>query len=374
MTMTLHSAAATLADYARQAEARLPAEVWHYVQQGAAVECTGRNGHTRRANEAAFDAIPLLPRPLADLRGGHTRIELFGRTYAHPLMLAPIAYQRLFDAQGEVGSAMAAQAQQAVMMVSSLASQPLADIAATGVELWFQLYWQAGRDATLRLLRKAEDAGAQAMVFTVDAPIKAATLKLPAGLRAVNLEPEPPLPTITPEQSVVFDQWMQLAPRWEDLAWLRQQTRLPLLVKGLLHADDAQRALDLGADGLVVSNHGGRVIDGIPPALQVLQDFHARFGSDTVLLFDSGVRSGADAYKAIACGAQAVLIGRPYVWALAAAGPMGVAHVIRLLRDELEMTMALLGHSTIADVRGVAAAAAATVAAAAKHSVSAPSK
>ncbi len=338
----------SIAAYAAQAEATLPAEIWHYLEAGNGA------GRTLLANAAAFDAIPVVPRPLADVRGGHTRIELFGRNYAHPLMLAPIAYQRLFHAQGEVGTAMAAQAQQAVMMVSSLASQPLTDIAATGVDLWFQLYWQAGRDATLRLLRKAEEAGAQAIVFTVDAPVKQATLNLPAGLRAVNLDPEPPLPALAPGQSVVFDQWMQLAPRWDDLAWLRAQTRLPLLVKGMLHADDAQRALDLGCDGLVVSNHGGRVIDGTPPALHVLQQFHERFGDGTVLLFDSGVRSGTDAHKAIACGARAVLIGRPFVWGLAAAGPMGVAHVIRLLRDELEMTMALLGHSSLAAIRATA--------------------
>jgi 4-hydroxymandelate oxidase len=339
------SIASTLADYARQAEARLPAAIWHYLQDGAG------DDRTRHANEAAFDALALLPRPLADVRGGHTRIELFGRPYAHPLMLAPIAYQRLFCPQGEVGVAMAAQAQQAVMLISSLASQPLAEIAATGVDAWFQLYWQAGRDATLRLLRKAEDSGAQAIVFTVDAPVKQATLDLPAGLHAVNLEPAPQLPALAPGQSAVFDQWMSVAPRWDDLAWLRGQTRLPLLVKGLLHVDDAQRALDSGCDGLVVSNHGGRVIDGTPAALQVLQQFHQRFGDGTVLLLDSGLRSGADAFKAISCGARAVLIGRPYVWALAAAGPLGVAHVIRLLRDELEMTMALSGHASIDAVR-----------------------
>ncbi len=339
----MNSVAATLAAYARQAQAQLPAEVWHYLQEG--------DEHARLANQAAFGEMTLLPRPLTDVRGGHTRIELLRRTYAHPLMLAPIAYQRLFHAQGEVGAAMAAQAQQAVMLVSSLASQPLADIAATDVDIWFQLYWQAGREATLRLLRKAEDAGAHAIVFTVDAPVKRATLHLPASVCAINLEPERPLPAITPTQSVVFDQWMSIAPRWDDLAWLRQQTRLPLLVKGLLYADDAQRALDLGCDGLVVSNHGGRVIDGTPPALRVLQQFHARFGDSAALLFDGGLRSGTDAFKAIACGARAVLVGRPYVWALAATGPMGVAHLIRLLRDELEMTMALMGHSSIDSVR-----------------------
>lgn len=337
--------AATFAEYARQAEAKLPAEVWRYLQDGDG------DGLTHRANRDAFDAIPLVPRPLADVRGGHTRIELFGRSYPHPLMLAPIAYQRLFHAQGEIGTAMAAQAQQAVMLVSSLASASLAGIAATGADVWFQLYWQSGRDATLRLLRKAEEHGAQAIVFTVDAPVKPATLHLPDGLHAVNLEPGPLLPAIAGDQSAVFDQWMFVAPRWDDLDWLRRQTQLPLLVKGVLHIDDARRALTIGCDGLVVSNHGGRVLDGMPPALSVLRQFRARLGDRTVLLCDSGIRSGTDACKAMAFGANAVLLGRPHVWALAATGPMGVAHVIRLLRDEVEMTMALLGYPTIADLR-----------------------
>ncbi len=347
----MNPVAATLAEYARQAEAKLPADVWRYLQDGAG------DGRTRRANDAAFDAIPLLPRPLADVRGGHTRVELFGKTYAHPLMLAPIAYQRLFHPQGETGTAMAAQAQQAVMLLSSLSSQTIAEVAATSVDWWFQLYWQSGRDASLRLLRKAEQAGAQALVFTVDAPVKQATLNLPAGLHAVNLEAEAALPPIGPGQSAVFDQWMSVAPRWEDLAWLRAQTTLPLLVKGLLHADDAGRALELGCDGLVVSNHGGRVIDGTPPAIEVLREFRQRLGAGVTLLFDSGIRSGADAYKAIACGAKAVLVGRPAIWALAAAGPMGVAHVLRLLRDELEMTMALMGQANIADILQASASA-----------------
>ncbi len=335
---------ASIADYGAAARAMLPAEIWDYLDGGSG------NGHTRRDNEHVFEAITLKPRPLADLRGAHTRTTLFGRVLAHPLLLAPVAYQRLFDAQGEVGVAMAAAAQQTPFIVSSLASQPLTDIAATGADLWFQLYWQAGRDATLRLLRRAEQAGAQAIVFTVDAPVKQATLVLPDGVVAANLEPAPSPAAVPEGGSVVFDHWMAIAPRWDDLDWLRQQTRLPLLVKGLLHADDAQRAVDAGCDGLVVSNHGGRILDGTPTSLNVLREFRQRLPASLPLLFDSGVRSGHDAFKAIAAGAQAVLVGRPYLWGLAAAGPMGVAHVIRLLRDELEMTMALTGCRTVASI------------------------
>lgn len=342
----MHPTCESIAAYREKARQVLPQEIWHYLDAGSGA------GRTLRDNESAFDRIPLLPRPLADVRGGHTRIDLFGQTLAHPFLLAPVAYQRLFHPQGEAGSAMAAQAQQAIMIVSSLASQPLADIVNSGVDWWFQLYWQGGREATLRLLRKAEQAGAKAIVFTVDAPIKQATLALPAGIRAVNLDSEPALPALADGQSVVFDQWMALAPRWEDLGWLRAQTRLPLLVKGLLHADDAVRAMDAGCDGLVVSNHGGRVLDGTPASLDALRHFRRRLGPSLPLLFDSGIRRGGDAFKAIAVGADAVLVGRPAIWGLAAAGPLGVAHVLRLLRDELEMTMALTGCSDLASVRG----------------------
>ncbi len=333
----------SVAAYAETARATLPPEIRDYLDAGSG------HGRTRRDNEVAFDTMALRPRPLADVRGGHTRIELFGRTLAHPLLLAPIAYQRLFHPQGETGVAMAAAAQETPLIVSSLASEPLEAIATGGADLWFQLYWQSDRERTLRLLRRAEAAGAQAIVFTVDAPVKQATLALPPEIAAVNLEPAP-LPPLAAGASAVFGQWMAVAPRWEDLDWLRGQTRLPLLVKGLLHAEDASRALAAGCDGLVVSNHGGRIIDGTPSALAVLQEFRQALGPSAPLLFDSGIRSGQHAFKAIRAGAQAVLVGRPYAWGLAAAGPMGVAHVIRLLRDELEMTMALMGCATVASI------------------------
>lgn len=336
----------SIAAYAVKAQTTLTPDIWRYLDSGSGSE------YTKHDNTRDFGRIALMPRPLADVRGGHTRTELFGRQLAHPFLLAPIAYHRLFHADGEVGSAMAAQAQQSTMIVSSLASQALGDIAATGVDWWFQLYWQGGREATLKLLHKAEEAGAQAIVFTVDAPVKQATLALPQGVRAVNLESEPVLPAIAAGQSAVFDQWMAIAPRWDDLAWLRTQTTLPLLVKGLLHADDALRASGLGCDGLVVSNHGARVIDGTPTSLATLQRFRKVLPASLPLLFDSGIRSGADAFKAIALGAQAVLVGRPAIWGLAAAGPLGVAHVLRLLRDEFEMTMALAGCADLNSIAG----------------------
>jgi 4-hydroxymandelate oxidase len=219
---------------------------------------------------------------------------------------------------------------------------------------WFQLYWQGSRLRTERLLQHALRAGCSAVVFTVDAPIKHALLVLPDTVQAVNLEPMEPFETaqtgLPVGASPVFDGWMAQAPTWDDLAWLRRQTDLPLLIKGVLHPDDAQAALDVGCDGIVVSNHGGRVLAGAPSSLQALGPIVQRVGGRVPVLLDSGLRSGADVFVALALGASAVLIGRAFVWGLTAQGALGVAHVIRLLRDGLEMTMALTGCAALADI------------------------
>lgn len=333
-------------DYLPLAQARLDAGIWHYLQEG--------DNHD---NEAALAGVRLTPRPLRAVSGGHTRVTLFGQELQHPFLLAPIAYQRLFHPDGEAASAMAAAAQGGQMVISSLASQTIESIAQAGREVgsatsnpapWFQLYWQNDRARTRSLLHKAIAAGCSAVVFTVDAPIKLATMQLPADVHAVNLDASvrPELPA---GGSVVFDGWMAHAPTWDDLVWLRSETKLPLLVKGLLHPDDAARAMAAGCDGIVVSNHGGRVLSGATISLTALQQIVRRIDGKVPVLFDSGIRSGRDVFVALAHGATAVLVGRPYVWGLASHGAMGVAHVIRLLRDELEMTMALTGCVTLAD-------------------------
>lgn len=332
-----------VSDYLPLAEARLPLPIWRYLQGGDDGD-----------NERALAAVRLLPRPLSNVRGGHTRLTLWNQSFDHPVMLAPVAYQRLFHADGEAASAMAATAQGGQYLISSLASQPVATIVQAGGNPdgrgpWFQLYWQNDRPRTQRLLRSAVDAGCSAIVFTVDAPVKMATLALPDGVDAVNLEPPVPRP-IAPGGSEVFDGFMAHAPDWDDLAWLRQQTQLPLLIKGILHPDDAERALDAGCDGVVVSNHGGRVMRGTPASLDALSHIVRRLDGRAPVLFDSGIRRGRDVFVALACGAKAVLIGRPYLWGLAANGAMGVAHVIRLIRDELEMTMALTGCRQLSDI------------------------
>lgn len=340
-------------DYLPLAEACLSPSIWNYLQAGSSDASVTDKQNT-------FTTIRLIPRPLRNVQNGHTRLTLYGQELAHPLLLAPVSYQRLFHADGECASAMAASAQGGQMLVSSLASQPFAAIARAsspeklddpGFQLpWFQLYWQGERERTARLLQRAAATGFSVVVLTVDAPIKRASFQLPDDVTAVNLENHPPPAPLSQAQSMVFDGWMKQAPTWDDVAWLRQQTQLPFLLKGILHPDDAEHVLTLGCDGIVVSSHGGRVLNGALTSLDVLPDIVQRIDGRMPILFDSGIRSGHDAFIALALGATAVLVGRPYLWGLTVGGALGVAHVIRLLRDELEMTMALTGCAQLGDI------------------------
>ncbi len=328
----------TAVDYLAFAEQCLSKEVWHYLQSGS-----GR-GLTSSRNRKVFEDISLMPRPLSEVKGGDTQIDLFGQSFGHPLILAPLAYQRLFHPDGEIATALACAAQGGQMAVSSLASQTVETIIeAAGQSLWFQLYWQGDREMTLRLVKRAINAGYSAIMFTVDAPVKQVAIALPKEVSAVNLEAPIALVQQPNGKSTVFHGWMQQAPDWDDLMWLRDQINVPLIIKGILHSTDAERAVMLGCDGIVVSNHGGRVLDGVPASLTMLPEITRAISGKAKILLDSGIRDGQDVFKALALGADAVMVGRPYIWGLATSGALGVAHVIRLMRDELEMTMALCG-------------------------------
>jgi 4-hydroxymandelate oxidase len=340
-----------LADYAAHARTLLDPAAWAYLDGGAG------DGHTVVDNEAAWQRIRLLPRVLRPLAGGHTRIQLLGRSLAHPLLVAPMAYQRLAHADGELATAHATAAQQAGMVVSTQASVTLESIAqavaadAHRGPLWFQLYAQPERSATLELVRRAESAGYEALVLTVDAPVHGARdaerrsgFRLPPGMSAVKLAP----PRTATAANSVFEH-LASAPTWDDVDWLCANTRLPVLLKGVSHPDDALRALRCGVRGLVVSNHGGRTLDTMPATAELLPGIVQAVGGQVPVLVDGGIRRGTDVLKAIALGASAVLIGRPVVWGLASAGAMGVAHVLRLLRDELEIAMTLTGCATLSD-------------------------
>lgn len=343
----------SLADYERRAAAHMAPGVWRHVQEGAGREIT------LRENRAAFDRIGLLPRAMADL-SGTTRIELFGRSHATPIMLAPIAYQRLAHPDGELATARAATALDTGMVASTLSSVRLEDIAACArllaaelarpaPPLWFQLYLQQERAHSLELVRRAEEAGYEAIVLTIDAGLKPSGIVLPDGVEAVNLAGMPrPRQTSMPGGAILLGTPLATAaPGWEDLAWLRAATRLPILVKGMVLAQDARRAVEEGVDGLIVSNHGGRVLDGLPSPVELIQSVAEATGGAVPLLLDGGVRQGTDVVKALALGARAVLVGRPQMHALAVGGMAGAAHMIHLLRTELEAAMAQLGCPTV---------------------------
>lgn len=346
----------TLADHETSAQTRLDANAWAYFSGGAADELT------LHANRQAWDHLQLLPRVLQPLAGGHTRVQLLGRTLAHPILLAPVAYQKMAHPDGELASAHAAAALGAGMVLSTQASVALESVARAVLPeagrgpLWFQLYLQHDRSFTRELVQRIEAAGYEALVLTVDAPTsgardreRRANFRLPPGISAVNLAglAPAPAPELMPGQSVLFDDLLHHAPSWDDVAWLQAQTRLPVLLKGVLHEDDARQAARLGLGGVIVSNHGGRTLDTTPATAQVLPRIVTALGGTMPVLVDGGIRRGTDVLKAMALGASAVLLGRPYVYGLANAGAIGVAHVLRLLRDELEIAMALCGCRTL---------------------------
>jgi 4-hydroxymandelate oxidase len=347
---------ACAADYERYAIHHIEAHAWRHIQGGADQNLTLTH------NRQAWDGLRLLPQPIADLGNAHTRTTLLGHDLVSPILLAPVAYQCLAHPEGELATVRAATALQTGMLVSTLSSYTLEDIAQAsqaaaaemgqGAPRWFQLYLQPDRAHSLQLIRRAEAAGYTAIVWTVDASIKRSGFALPYGVEAANLRDMPSATHTSALQGPMLfgTPLMQQAPSWDDLRWLRAHTQLPLIVKGILSPAQARQAVAYGADALVVSNHGGRVLDGVVSPVEVLPAIAAAVGASTPLLVDSGVRYGTDVVKALALGAHAVLIGRPQMHALATAGLLGVAHLLHLLRAELELAMAHLGCARVADI------------------------
>lgn len=349
----------SLGDHEKHARQHLDDNAWAYFSGGAGDEIT------LRSNQRAWEKILLSPRVLQAVAGGHTRLQLLGRTLAHPILLAPVAFQRMAHPDAELATAHAAAALGAGLVLSTQSSVPLESVAqailgeATRGPLWFQLYLQPDRGFTRALVQRAEQAGFEALVLTVDAPVQGvrdrerrAGFKLPQGVSAANLRdmaqlPHKPLP---PGGSRLFDDLLTTAPVWADVAWLLEQTSLPVVLKGVSHVDDARQARALAVAGLIVSNHGGRTLDTVAPTASALPRLVDVIAGSMPVLVDGGLRRGTDVLKAIALGATAVLVGRPYVYGLANAGAIGVAHVVRLLRDELEVAMALCGCRTLDQV------------------------
>jgi len=343
-------------DYAALARQRMSASVWAFIQGGAADELTAEE------NSAAFARLHLLSRVLNNVSGGNSEVNLFGYTHSSPILLAPVAFQQLAHPDGEHATVLAASAMNTTMVVSTQAGFALEDLAQRAhTPLWFQLYIQPDREFTAQLVARAQAAGYQALVLTVDAPIhgprnreQRAGFVLPPFISPVNLHG---MRTLAPQSlqpggpSLLHSEHVRYAATWADVQWLRKLTRLPILLKGILAADDALRALDAGIDGIIVSNHGGRTLDTLPATINVLPSIAQAVNGRIPLLLDGGIRRGTDIFKALALGAKAVLVGRPFIHGLAAAGAPGVAHVLHILRSELEMSMVLCGCKTLADIQ-----------------------
>jgi 4-hydroxymandelate oxidase len=344
-----------LLDYGRLAPARMSRMAWEYFNGSAGDELTAR------WNEEAFGRILLRTRNLVDVSSIDLRVELLGREMAFPILLAPTAYQRLAHPEGELATARGASAAGATMVLSSHATTSLEDVAAASKgPKWFQLYVNPDRDFTRALVLRAEAAGYQALVLTVDTPIlgmryreQRVNFTLPKGIERANLRGlSGAKGGHRPSGADIYS--ITLDPRltWKDVDWLRSITRMPILLKGVMNADDAGRSVDAGAAGLIVSNHGGRNIDTVPATMDVLPEIVERVSGRVPVLVDGGIRRGTDVLKALAMGAKAVLVGRPCIYGLAVGGADGVADVINILRRELAMAMAMTGLTSVAQVDG----------------------
>ncbi|MDQ0993883.1 alpha-hydroxy acid oxidase [Streptomyces sp. V3I7] len=337
-------------DYEAAARDRLQKPVWDYIAGGSGDETT------LRADRAAYGRYALRPRVLVDVDRCDTATTLLGSPVALPVAVAPMAYHRLVHPDGELATVRAAGETGALTVTSTFASTTLEDTAAAATgPLWLQLYVLRRREVTEALVRRAEAAGYRALVVTVDTPRMARRERdlrngfgLPPHIVPSNLDGARAQGLHNGQEGVSLLARHAAAHHdasftWQDLAWLRSLTRLPLVLKGVLTAEDARRAADHGVEGLIVSTHGGRQLDGVVPALEALPEVVAAVPEHCEVLVDGGVRRGTDVLKALALGARAVLVGRPVLWGLAVDGAPGAARVLSLLHDELEEAMALSG-------------------------------
>lgn len=342
-------------DYEQLAPSFIAADRFAYI--------AGGSGHdvTLHKNREAFADFSLVPRLFHDVSSGNTQLNLLGQTLTHPVLLAPVAYQALVHSEAEIATAYAAESTDTCMVVSTLSSATLERVAKrAGQERWFQLYFQARDEDTFALVHRVAQAGYRAIVVTLDAAVQTPSIRaMRAGFRLPNdivpanlIHQQASEPAAMPAgQNHIFQCYAQHTLTRQQLKKLIEVSPLPVLVKGVLDAGDAGELKALGVAGIVVSNHGGRTIDCVPASLAMLSAIRQEVGNDYPLLLDSGIRSGADIFKAIALGADAVLIGRLQVYALAVAGALGVAHMLKLLRQELELCMATTGCVSIEDIK-----------------------
>jgi 4-hydroxymandelate oxidase len=330
----------SLLDFEEIARHRMPSMVYEFVASGAADE------KTLQWNREAYDRVRLRPRVLQNVTSVDLSVTLLGQRHPSPILLAPVAYQRLMHPEGELETARGAGAAGATWVVSTSTNTPIEEIAqAATAPLWFQLYMQSDREFTRDLVARVEDAGCRALVLTVDTPtLGARNRQARAGFTLPDGMPTPHLFQVDVPSS------SRVVVTWRDVEWLRSIARVPLLLKGILDPPDAERAIASGADGVIVSNHGGRNLDTLPATLDALLPIVQRVAGRIPLLLDGGIRRGTDVVKALALGATAVLIGRPYCYGLSVAGAEGVTRVVQLLEQELAMALKLLGRRGVGEV------------------------
>jgi 4-hydroxymandelate oxidase len=325
----------SLSDYEAAAKRKLSVPAWEYFSGGAGDEIT------LRRNRSALDALQLKPRMLVDVTRIDTTRTLLGHAMEHPILLAPTSSHLLAHPDAEVATARGAAMAKAILIASTTSNRSIEDIckAASG-PVWFQLYVEDDRKACQALIERAEAAGAKALVITVDNPLAYARNR---EARVAAQAPRLPFPNIGIESGPGGRGLSRRHFNWGDLGWIQSVAKTPIVLKGILNPDDAEEAAKRGVAAIVVSNHGGRVLDTVPATIEVLPAVVDRVAGRVPVLFDGGVRRGTDVLKGLGCGAAAVLIGRPYIYGLAVAGPEGIRDVVGILRTELEGAMAMTG-------------------------------
>lgn len=360
--MTAPDRPINLFEYENLATQHLSSMARDYYASGAWDEITLRD------NRAAFERYKLRPRMLVDVSQRDLSTTILGNRIEMPILIAPMAFQCLAHPEGELATARIAAKLGTVMVLSTLATKSLEEVSSVREQgnnnispQWFQLYVHKDRGITKALVQRARAAGYQALCLTVDAPIlgrrekdKRNQFVLPPGMELANLamlkDLEIPYKSGESGLFTYFLEQINPATTWRDLEWLQSLSPLPLVVKGILRGDDARKAVECGAKAVIVSNHGGRQLDGAIASIDALSEVVAEVGSEIEVLMDGGIRRGTDILKALALGAKAVLLGRPILWGLALGGESGIQHVLELLRDELDSAIALSGCAKLQDI------------------------
>ncbi|MBT8401936.1 MAG: alpha-hydroxy-acid oxidizing protein [Rhodothermia bacterium] len=350
-------------DLEQKARDVMDPDAWGYVEPGAGA------GDTVFSNQEAFLEWEIVPRALRDVSSCDLKVDLLGLSLRSPLVLAPIGIQEILHQEAEIGSGRAAASLMMPFVLSAVSSRSIEQVAeAMGpMPRWFQLYWGSRNDIVISLLERAERSGYSAIVLTVDAKLlgwrdadlQNAYLPVVQGKGVANFFTDPEFrrtldqpPEEDPHQAIqqLLQVLSNLTLSWDDVRWLVDQTSLPVLLKGILHPDDAKRAVDSGAAGVIVSNHGGRQVDGAVGALRALPGISEALDDAATILFDSGIRRASHIVKALCLGASAVLVGRPYIYGLALNGEQGVRDVMLNLLGELDVTMRLSGYRSLGEL------------------------